>query len=164
MESFDFIPPIPSLLSFLPFLFFLPLKFVMGTARKDAFEKEIEAPFWRALLSFAPPSAFPTPVSTDNASPGSQQPGRSVTPDARQGRDRSGLFLTVSLHCAFKPPPGRARQTLLCPLRSGRGRGRRVPPLYMTSVDAKTFLGNLEEDSSSDNRVEMTTARDARGH
>lgn len=103
----------------------------MGTTGKDAFEKETEAPFWRALLSFAPPSAFLTPVSTDDASPGSQQPGRFVTSDARQGRDRSGLFLAVSLHCAFKPPPGRARQMLLCPLRSGRGRGRLVLPLYM---------------------------------
>lgn len=103
----------------------------MGTTGKDAFEKETEAPFWRALLSFAPPSAFLTPVSTDDASPGSQQPGRFVTSDARQGRGRSGLFLAVSLHCAFKPPPGRARQMLLCPLRSGRGRGRLVLPLYM---------------------------------
>lgn len=115
----------------------------MGTAGKDGFEKEIEAPFWRALLSFSPPPAFLTPVFTDNASPGSQQPGLSVTSDARQGRDRSGLSLTVSLPCAFKPPLGRARQTLLCPLRSGRGRGRRVLPLYTDIRRCQNFLRKL---------------------
>lgn len=80
---------------------------------------------------------------------GSQQPGRFAPSDARQGKgDRSGLFLTVFLHCAFKLLPGRARQMLLCPLTSGRGGGRRVPPFPRPLFDDKTFLGNLREDTT----------------
>lgn len=36
-------------------------------------------------------------------------------------------------------------------------------PFTWTFVDDKTFLGNLEEDPTSGNQGEMTTARDARG-
>lgn len=126
----------------------------MWVAGKDAFEKEIETPFWRALLFFAPPSAFLTPVFSDNASPGSQQPGHSVTSDARQGRDRSRLFLTVSLHCAFKPPLAELGKCFFVRLGVAVAGGGEYSPFTRTSVDAKTFLGNLEEDSTSDNRVE----------
>lgn len=136
----------------------------MGTGGKDAFEKEIEALFWRALLFFAPPSAFLTPVFTDNASTGSQQPGHSVTSDARQGRDRSGLFLTFSFIVLLNLPLAGLGKRFFVRLGVAVAGGGECSPFTRTSADAKTFLGNLEEDSTSDNRVERTTARDARGH
>lgn len=37
----------------------------------------------------------------------------------------------------------------LCPLTSGHGRGRRVPPFIWTFLDDKTFLENLRENSTA---------------